>query len=75
VTAPRLAQFGSDAFEVFRGLLVNPDAFVPRSIEDAFAAVADWPDADWFPYLQCRYPSLCRQARINPKALPTETRA
>jgi len=59
VTAPALARFGSDAFDVFRSLLIDPDAFIGCTIEDAFAPLAGWPEADWFPYLRDRYPSLC----------------
>lgn len=59
VTSPNLRQFGDDAFGVFRSLLVNPDAFIARSIEAAFSPLSSWPDAAWFAYLQDRYPSLC----------------
>jgi hypothetical protein len=59
VTAPALARFGSDAFEVFRSLLVDPDAFIGRTIEAAFAPLAEWPEADWLSYLRDRYPGLC----------------
>lgn len=59
VTAPALTRFGSDAFEVFRSLLADPDAFIGRTIEAAFAPLAAWPEADWFPYLRDRYPGLC----------------
>ncbi|MBN9023892.1 MAG: hypothetical protein J0H08_17760 [Rhizobiales bacterium] len=59
VTSPGLRKFGVDAFEVFRSLLQVPDDFVSMSIEAAFAPLADWPDADWYPWLRGRYSSLC----------------
>ena len=61
VTSPTLQRFGDDAFEVFRSLLVNPDDFVSMSIEDAFAPLANWPEADWYPWLKDRYASLCTE--------------
>lgn len=59
VTSPRLERFGDDAFAVFSSLLDDPGAFIPRSTEDAFAPLADWPEADWYSWLRDRYPSLC----------------
>lgn len=64
VTSPGLRQYGDDAFDVFRSLLVNPYDFVSMSIEDAFAPLAAWPDADWYPWLQKRYSSLWTETGI-----------
>lgn len=61
VTAPKLRQLGgTDAFEVFRGLLVNPDRFIDRRIEDVFAPLlaACAPDDPWRNYLVSRYQFL-----------------
>jgi hypothetical protein len=62
VTAPRLREIGgvaySDAFVAYRACLVEPDRFIERSIEQAFAPLAGWPEAEWFPALSERYPSL-----------------
>ena len=60
VTSPPLRQFGDDAFDVFRSLLTDPADFRSMSIEAAFAPLAGWREADWYPWLQDRYPSLCR---------------
>jgi len=59
VTSPDLRQFGDDAFAVFRSLLADPEDFIDMSIECAFAPLATWPEADWYPWLQDRYVSLC----------------
>ena len=59
VTAPTLRRFGDDAFDVFRSLLADPSDFRSMSIETAFTPLADWPEADWYPWLRGRYPSLC----------------
>ena len=59
VTSPALQRFGDDAFDVFRALLADPSDFRSMSIEAAFAPLADWPEADWYPWLQDRYASLC----------------
>jgi hypothetical protein len=59
VTSPALRRFGDDAFSVFRALLTNPEDFIDMPIERAFAPLADWPEADWYPWLQERYSSLC----------------
>lgn len=61
VTSPNLCRFGDDAFEVFTGLLTDPTAFRSMAIEDAFAPLAAWPEADWYPWLQDRYASLYRK--------------
>ena len=60
VTAPALARFGDDAFEAFRAVLIDPDAFVGRTIEAAFAPLGAWPEATWFAWLCERYPTLCQ---------------
>ncbi len=60
VTSPPLRRLGGDAFEVFSSLLTEPADFRSMSIETAFAPLAGWPEADWYPWLQDRYPSLCR---------------
>lgn len=59
VTAPALRRFGSDAFEVFRSLLVRPDDFVCRSIEEVFAPLLDRGPSAWADYLRQRYPLFC----------------
>jgi hypothetical protein len=65
VTAPALRRFGSDAFHVFRSLLVNPDDFVCRSIEEVFAPLLDRGPSPWADYLRLRYPLFC----IAPKTI------
>lgn len=62
VTSPNLRRFGTDAFEIFSSLLSEPTNFQSMSIENAFAPLANWPDADWFSWLQSRYASLCSSA-------------
>jgi hypothetical protein len=64
VTSPGLRGHGDDAFDVFRSLLVNPDDFISMSIEDAFAPLATWPQADWYPWLRKRYPSLWAETEV-----------
>lgn len=58
VTSPNMRRFGDDAFEVFTQLLTDPSDFRSMAIEDAFAPLADWPEAHWYPWLQDRYASL-----------------
>lgn len=51
---------GDNLFEAFRNLL-DPrlaDRFRSITTELAFATLADWPEADWLPWLQDRYPNL-----------------
>lgn len=52
---------GATLFEVFSNLLDTRlrDRFRSITTESAFAPLIAWPDADWFPWLQARYPSLC----------------
>lgn len=63
VTAPGLKPLGSDAFEVFRKLLVDPSRFRATSIERAFLpairnAIARDPQDPWATYLLDRYAFL-----------------
>jgi hypothetical protein len=60
VTAPALRPVGEDAFTVFRSLLVAPDNFVFRTIEQVFcptirADQSDLQAATWSEYLLDRY--------------------
>lgn len=64
VTSPRMRRFGDDAFDVFRSLLVNPEDFVSTSIENAFAPLASWPEADWCLWLRNRYSALWAEAEV-----------
>ncbi|MBX9664426.1 hypothetical protein [Novosphingobium sp.] len=59
VTSPTLQRLGDDAFDVFRSLLTDPADFRSMSIEAAFKPLGDWPEADWFAWLQQRYVTLC----------------
>ena len=67
VTAHKLRPFADDAFHAFSAVLKRPNDFVGHSIEDAFALLTDWPDADWFPWLQARYASLCGPSAMKQK--------
>ena len=63
VTAPNLQRFGTDAFEVFSRLLVEPSNFRSTSIEAAFLptlqkAVVDGLGREWATYLLERYTFL-----------------
>lgn len=60
VTSPGLQDFGEDAFEAFTMVLANPGDFIGRTIEEAFAPLAGWPEAEWYPWLRDRYPTLCQ---------------
>jgi hypothetical protein len=68
VTAPALRTVGraehTDAFAAYRATLTDPDAFLSRTIEEAFAPLAG--EAEWFPQLAERYPTLCSSAGIMP---------
>ncbi|CAN5333358.1 hypothetical protein BH10PSE11_BH10PSE11_20620 [soil metagenome] len=60
VTAPALRRFGDDAFDVFRKLLVKPDRFISRTIEQVFAPFVASDHAEpaaraWARYLSDRY--------------------
>ena len=60
MTSPGFAQLGDDAFAVFRASLTHPAHFIQKSIEAAFAPLADWPEtSESWAYLRQRYPSLC----------------
>lgn len=63
VTAPALQKIKGvpqiDAFAAYRATLADPDAFLARTIERAFAPLAGWAEADWYPALAERYPTLC----------------
>lgn len=59
VTAPTLRSRGSDAFDVFRGLLIDPSAFVGWSIEGLFTPLLSDGPAEWSKYLRSRYASFC----------------
>lgn len=63
VTAPSLKAVGSDAFNVFRDLLVEPSRFHSTSIEQAFLpairkTIAADPQDPWAAYLLDRYAFL-----------------
>jgi hypothetical protein len=63
VTAPALTRVGKDVFEVFRSLLVQPDSFVFRTVEQVFgptiqAETSDSETAAWSDYLRDRYTFL-----------------
>jgi hypothetical protein len=60
VTAPALRRFGDDAFDVFRGVLAEPDRFVGRTTEQVFAPFVASDHAEpaalaWAHYLNERY--------------------
>lgn len=59
VTARPLKRFGTDAFAVFAEMLVDPSAFIGRTIEQVFGPVmAEMPDDPWAVYLAGRYTFL-----------------
>lgn len=63
VTAPALTHVGKDVFEVFRSLLVHPDSFLFRTVEQVFGITirgehADLETAAWSEYLLDRYTFL-----------------
>jgi hypothetical protein len=65
VTAPKLRQFGNDAFEIFKGLLIHPENFISCSTEQVFGPILDTaqetPAAQaWADYLRSRYTFLAR---------------
>src|SRR6185312_11738285 len=56
VTSKALSRFGTDAFDVFRQMLVDPNAFVDRTIEQVFGPVmAEMLEDPWAVYLADRY--------------------
>lgn len=59
VTSKALNRFGADAFAVFAKTLVNPSAFVGKTIEQVFGPlIAEMPDDPWAAYLTGRYTFL-----------------
>lgn len=61
VTPPALRQFGRDAYDVWRHILVDPSTFVPLPVEDLFrtAPVVAYPELEpWALYLSQRYSFL-----------------
>jgi hypothetical protein len=67
VTAPALTRFGTDAFDVFRSLLVQPEKFVARTVEQVFRPImgtehSDTATAGWSEYLRDRYSFLIARA-------------
>lgn len=64
VTAPTLQRIGSNAFEVWKSLLVKPEDFMNRSAEGLFNPLIEAADADggnWASYLRARYQFLVGQ--------------
>jgi hypothetical protein len=60
VTSPSLRRFGDDAFEVFRSLLVQPDAFISRTTDQMFGTLLlsehnDPATCEWSRYIRDRY--------------------
>lgn len=70
VTSPKLRAFGTDAFDVFRSLLVDPDALICRSIEDVFRPLLADPGTatEWADYLTTRYDFLNASAAPFPSS-------
>jgi hypothetical protein len=59
VTSKALNRFGVDAFAVFAQTLVDPAAFVGRTIEQVFGPIlAEIPQDPWAAYLAGRYTFL-----------------
>lgn len=59
VTSKALNRFGADAFAVFAKTLVDPTAFVGRTIEQSFGPlIAEMPEDPWAAYLAGRYTFL-----------------
>jgi hypothetical protein len=61
VTSPALRQFGRDAYEVWRHILVDPASFVPLPVEELFKSVPldRFPELEpWALYLSQRYSFL-----------------
>lgn len=59
VTAKPLKPFGTDAFAVFAKTLIDPGAFISRTIEQVFGPlIAEMPDDPWAAYLAGRYTFL-----------------
>jgi hypothetical protein len=63
VTSKALNRFGADAFDVFAQTLVDPAAFVGRTIEQAFGPIlAEMPEDPWAASLSGRYTFLASTA-------------
>jgi len=61
ITSPALRQFGRDAYDAWRHILVEPSDFVPIPVEDLFktAPIKDYPEFEpWARYLAQRYSFL-----------------
>ena len=59
MTSKALNRFGVDAFAVFAETLVDPAAFVGRTIEQVFGPLmAEMPEDPWAAYLADRYTFL-----------------
>jgi hypothetical protein len=68
VTSKALNRFGADAFTVFAETLVDPAAFIGRTIEQVFGPLmAEMPKDPWAVYLVDRYTFL---APTNPADVP-----
>ena len=64
VTSEILNRFGSDAFAVFAQTLVDPAAFIGRTIEQVFDPIlAEMPKDPWAAYLSSRYTFLAPLTR------------
>jgi hypothetical protein len=56
VTSKALNRFGADAFAVFAQTLIDPVAFISRTIEQVFCPIlAEMPEDPWAAYLSGRY--------------------
>jgi len=61
VTSPAFREFGRDAYEVWRHILVEPESFMAIPVEDLFktAPVKEYPELEpWARYLSSRYSFL-----------------
>jgi hypothetical protein len=61
ITSPALRQFGRDAYDAWRHILVEPSDFVPLPVEELFKAapIKDYPELEpWALYLSQRYSFL-----------------
>jgi hypothetical protein len=66
VTSKALSRFGVDAFAVFAQTLVDPSAFVGRTIEQVFGPIlAEMPEDPWAAYLSDRYTFLAPTGQTN----------
>lgn len=66
VTSKALKRFGTDAFAVFAETLVDPSAFIGRTIEQVFGPViAEMPSDPWAAYLAGRYTFLASAPQVG----------